>query len=187
MLAPVWRVIGYKSFYPASLAVLFAHFSFFNYFDCLAIGCLCALLMRDRNVELKSLLLQWPKMITVGAIVLILLPYILGIVHTPGRVIVASTASVQAFGFALLMLQSVFFPNLGFYRFLDTKWMRHLGVLSYSIYIWQMLFCTKPETFGLGNVWWMSFPGWIVPVLIVAHFSYYVLERPLFQLRSRFR
>ena len=187
LLAPVWRVISYKSFYPASLAALFAHFSFFNYFDCLATGCLCALLVRSRSLEVRSLLSRWSKGTAVCAVAMILSPYIMGALPIPGRVIVASTASVQAFGFALLMLQSIFFPDLGFYRVLNTKPMRHLGVLSYSIYIWQMLFCTKPETFVLGDVWWMSFPGWIVPVLIVAHLSYYILERPFFRLRSRFR
>lgn len=187
LVAPVWRIMTYKNLYPADLHVLFTHFSFFNYFDCLAIGCLCAVFMRNRNSEVRSLYSQWPKGITVLATGLILLPYLMGYLPIPGRVIVAVTASVQALGFALLMLQSIFLPELGFYRVLNTRWMRHLGVLSYSIYIWQMLFCTSPETFGLGHTWWLSFPGWLVPVFIVAHLSYYCLEMPFFQLRSWFR
>jgi peptidoglycan/LPS O-acetylase OafA/YrhL len=57
----------------------------------------------------------------------------------------------------------------------------------YSIYIWQQLFCTQPEVFGLGKVWWMSFPGWLVPALTVAFISYYGFERPFLRLRTRFR
>jgi peptidoglycan/LPS O-acetylase OafA/YrhL len=70
---------------------------------------------------------------------------------------------------------------------LNCKWIRHLGELSYSINIWQQLFCADPALYGLGTVWWLSFPGWLVPVFVTAYTSYYLLERPLFRLRSRFR
>lgn len=43
---------------------------------------------------------------------------------------------------------------------LNWWWVRRIGVLSYSIYIWQ-LFCTKPEVFGFGTVGGCHFQvGW---------------------------
>jgi peptidoglycan/LPS O-acetylase OafA/YrhL len=95
--------------------------------------------------------------------------------------------SFETFGFALLMLQSVFLPDWGIYRILNWRWVCQIGVLSYSLYIWQQIFCTAPEAFGLGRVWWMSFPGWLVPVFVVSFISYYGLERPILKLRVRFR
>jgi peptidoglycan/LPS O-acetylase OafA/YrhL len=62
-----------------------------------------------------------------------------------------------------------------------------VGRLSYSIYIWQQIFWMDPKIYGLGNVWWMSFPGWLVPVMIVASISYYGLEMPFLKLREFFR
>lgn len=186
ILAPFWRVVTYKQFYPESLKILFAHFSFFNYFDCLALGCLCAIGLRYYPA-LERLLVRYAKWAVMLGIALVLLPYVLARLPVPGRIIAGSTASFQAVGFALLLLQSVLPENQKIFSPLNWNWVRHVGVLSYSIYIWQQIFCAPPETYGWGRFWWNTFPGWLVPALVVAHLSYYLLERPLFQLRSRYR
>jgi peptidoglycan/LPS O-acetylase OafA/YrhL len=77
-------------------------------------------------------------------------------------------------------------PAYGFYSWLNQSLVCQIGVLSYSIYIWQQLFAS-PAEFMLRPVWWLSFPGWLVPALVVALVSYYGLERPWFRLRARFR
>ena len=187
VIAPVCRVITYKQLYPPALHVLFSHFSFFNYFDCLAIGCLCAVLFRHRRNLVETWLVRRAKLTACLAVGLILLPYLMEILPVPGRIIAGSAASLQGIGFALLLLQSVLLADRGLYPALNWKWVCHLGVLSYSMYIWQQIFCAKPEVFGLAPYWWISCPGWLVSVLIVAHLSYYLFERPLFRLRSRFR
>lgn len=93
--------------------------------------------------------------------------------------------TLQAPGMAILVLQSVVMPGWGLFRALNWWWVRRIGVLSYSIYIWQQLFCTKPTVFGLGAVWWMSFPGWLVPVFAISFIFYYGFERPFLKLRAR--
>jgi peptidoglycan/LPS O-acetylase OafA/YrhL len=66
--------------------------------------------------------------------------------------------------------------------------MVHLGVLSYSTYIWQQIFClTDASIFGMKEGWWASFPVWILMALLAAHVSYYLMEKPLLGLRARFR
>jgi peptidoglycan/LPS O-acetylase OafA/YrhL len=187
LIAPFWRVVTYKKFYPQSLNVLFMHFSFFNYFDCLAVGCLCAMVLRHWREPANAWLVGRAKWVAFAGVTLVLLPYLLHPLHLPGRIYAGSTATFQAAGFALLLLQSVTSAGQLWYAPLNWKWVAHIGVLSYSMYIWQQIFCTKPEVFGWPNFWWMSFPGWLLSVLIVAHLSYYLFERPLFQLRSRFR
>ncbi len=51
----------------------------------------------------------------------------------------------------------------------------HLGLISYSFYLWQQLFC------GLG------LPASILPILLAAECSYWFIERPFLQLRDRNR
>ena len=187
LVAPVCRMMYYKGFYPASLGFAFSHFSFFNYFDCLAVGCICAFLLRYWRPVVEMRLATRPWIGTVTGLAFIGSPHLFPLLHMPGRVIIAAATSLESLGFAALLMQSILLPQSGFYTALNWKWVRHLGVLSYSIYIWQEIFCTDPATFGWPANWWMSFPGWMVSALVAAHLSYYILERPLLRLRAHFR
>jgi peptidoglycan/LPS O-acetylase OafA/YrhL len=84
-------------------------------------------------------------------------------------------------------MQSIVQPSYRFYSILNKPALSLLGVLSYSIYIWQMIFCTNPASFGLGQVWWMSFPYWLLPVAAVAALSYFGFELQFQRLRAFFR
>ena len=172
----------------AFLRVVFNPFSFFNYFDCLAWGAACAfLLARDRE-GLRTHLLGGRLHLTCGlGLVLIIGPYVLGHLHLVKWIIGPLGSSLQSCGFCLLLLQSVLCSDWGFYRVLNWRWIARIGVLSYSIYIWQQLFCADPALFAFGPVWWMSFPGWLIAVFAVASVSYYGFERPLLKLRTHFR
>jgi peptidoglycan/LPS O-acetylase OafA/YrhL len=187
LIAPACRLMTYKGYYPEALAIVFAPFSFFNYFDCLAIGCISAILLRHHRKELQAWLMGRPMLAAGVGLAALALPYLLARSDVPGRLVLPSKPTFQAIGISLLLLQSILLPRSGFYRGLNWKWICHLGVLSYSLYIWQQLFCADPATYGLSAVWWLSFPGWLVPVFATACASYYLLERPLFRLRSRFR
>jgi peptidoglycan/LPS O-acetylase OafA/YrhL len=119
------------------------------------------------------------------AIMLILAPHILGMLFMAGVFTVPLGDSCEAIGFAMLILLSIFFPG----GFAPLNWpvIRNLGVLSYSLYIWQQLFCASPNFFGWSDVWFMSMPGWLVAALMMAMLSYYCFEKPLLGLRARFR
>jgi peptidoglycan/LPS O-acetylase OafA/YrhL len=94
-------------------------------------------------------------------------------------------SSLQALGFSILLLHSIVAPEWAVYRILNRKWIRQIGVWSYSIYIWQQLFWRPPSFWGLNHVWWMGL--WIVPLSAVTLLSYYGLEQPFFKLRNRYR
>ena len=58
--------------------------------------------------------------------------------------------------------------------------MNYVGVMSYSIYLWQQLFVIK-------NAWWVThFPQNIVCLALASLFSRYVIEKPFLKLKSRF-
>jgi peptidoglycan/LPS O-acetylase OafA/YrhL len=61
-------------------------------------------------------------------------------------------------------------------RFLNTAPLRHIGVISYSLYLWQSVFTT-------GSTRW--FPLNLVAALGCAEFSYWAIERPSLRLRDR--
>lgn len=184
--APVCRVIGYKG-HPEFLFPVMRHFSFFAFFDSLAVGCAAAVLLATRRDLVSKHLESRPRRAAALGLMLVGIPYVLMKLRWLRPLTVPFGPSAQAFGLGLLLLLSVLFPRWGAFRGLNWRLVARIGVLSYSIYIWQQIFCTTPQVFGLRAVWWMSFPGWLVPVFVVSSISYYGFERPLLKLRARFR
>jgi peptidoglycan/LPS O-acetylase OafA/YrhL len=54
----------------------------------------------------------------------------------------------------------------------------HVGVISYSLYIWQQLFLTEQNT-----TWMGTFPVNLLCALLVAECSYRFIERPFLSLK----
>lgn len=187
LIAPVARFVIWSQ-HPQWLNWLFQGYSFFCQFDSLAYGCISAILFFERRERLVQLNDKYGKLLALLGISLILFPMFAGPRHwLPSRLGEMSFNSMQGVGFSLLLVQSILHPNILPYNVLNWRWIRHIGILSYSIYIWQQMFFSSDTVFAVKDAWWASFPIWIVVALIVAHISYYVLERPLFGLRSRFR
>jgi peptidoglycan/LPS O-acetylase OafA/YrhL len=188
VVAPIARMIECKHWYPEPLHCLFAPGSFFLHFDALAYGCMAAVLFTRWRTDLELFFEKHPRAIAWGGVGLILAPAALSLVHFPGRFQAAGSGSLLSIGFGLLLLQSILYPGRGFYRLLNWKWVSHVGVLSYSIYIWQqMFFGTGESIFGVKDAWWTDFPVWLLTALLAAHASYYLLEKPLLGLRAKFR
>lgn len=191
LAVPVFKAMGHHKF-PAFLAPVLGDRSFFCNFNVLAVGCACAVYLRKvwRTDAAQNIFRTQRVPVLFLGLVLVAVPYVFEKFRhtsTPLRIFqFTMLPTCEASGFALLMLQSVFLPGWGIYRALNWRWVCQIGVLSYSIYIWQQIFCSGPETFGWAPVWWMSFPGWLIPVLIVSAASYYGLERPILKWRGRF-
>jgi peptidoglycan/LPS O-acetylase OafA/YrhL len=66
-------------------------------------------------------------------------------------------------------------------EFLNSGWLPSLGVLSYSIYLWQQPFLASRV------LWATAFPQNLILALAAGAGSYYLLERPLLGLRSQLR
>jgi peptidoglycan/LPS O-acetylase OafA/YrhL len=65
------------------------------------------------------------------------------------------------------------------YRFLNWAPVAWLGKISYSLYLWQQLFCFSPSL-HLGYLL-------IVPAIACACLSYYCIEQPMLRVRERFQ
>jgi peptidoglycan/LPS O-acetylase OafA/YrhL len=69
---------------------------------------------------------------------------------------------------SIVMIYVVRAPSSGFGRFLNWKAVRHIGVISYGIYLWQQMF-TGPYAY------W--FPLNLIAILACAELSYWSIER----------
>lgn len=187
MVAAFCSVAIHQRLYPAALQFLFGPRTFTVNFDALAVGCGAAILLFRNGPALRSVFEHSPRFCALFAVVCVIVPHAFGKLHILGPLIVPFGQTLQACGIAGLILQSIVKPGWGLYRLLNTSILVWIGTLSYSLYIWQQLFCSQPRSFGWPDVWWMSFPGWLIPAFITACASYYLLERPLMGLRSRFR
>ena len=71
-------------------------------------------------------------------------------------------------------------------RFLNARWITHIGVLSYSIYLWQTLFLHHLNASVFAGASWIGqFPLNWVAILVVAEMSYWLVEQPSLRLRNR--
>ena len=184
----VCQVVAVTKSYPEILQPVFYNQSSLLNFDSLAVGCGAAFLLTWHGTALAGALAGGRKygFSTLG-LALILAPEYAPLLPWPALHFATAVFGnlLQALGFALLLLTSILFP--GNFRPLNWRVVTQLGMLSYSIYIWQQFFWTDPSKLGFHHYWWLAFPGWLVPVLIAGTVSYYGLERPLLKLRSRFR
>lgn len=88
---------------------------------------------------------------------------------------------------SLFILNNITYSKDLFFKFLNCKVMVLIGILSYSIYIWQQLF-TVSEAYvpGSSSLPWYGFPLNVVLLAIVSFLSYKYYEKPVRNLRKRF-
>jgi peptidoglycan/LPS O-acetylase OafA/YrhL len=178
-IAPLFKMTWLNQLCPAFFSPLLSVNSFFSRYVSLAAGCFSAVLLARYYQSVAAYLKSRSWMIIILGISLINLTKFLDVWW-----VIRFGPLLQAIGFSLLLLQSVVAPEWCIYRPLNWGWVRQIGVLSYSIYIWQALFWSPPDWLGLGKIWWLGL--WLPPLLIVAVLSYYGLERPLVRLRRQY-
>jgi peptidoglycan/LPS O-acetylase OafA/YrhL len=87
--------------------------------------------------------------------------------------------SIVNVGIAILIHRCVYTPNDWVGRFLNWRPVAFVGILSYSIYLWQELFTRR------SNAWMEHFPQDLLFIGMAALASYVVLEKPFLRLRRK--
>ena len=147
--------------------------------DMLMVGCLLALL--SSNIRWRRWCKRWiSSWSAAGLLVLgmVLVPYAdAKLVDGPlARLCVALGFSVTAISIGAAIEYLVRTPSSVPGRILNVGAMRHLGTISYSIYLWQQLFSEEPIHFGVLTY------GLI---LIAAELTFWLVERPVMRIRAR--
>ena len=151
-------------------------------------GCIAGILVATRELVLKTVLTgkkHW--LITALGVVLILLPWYSGLFHSSivAYINEVTGKTLQAAGFAILLVSSVLYPR----RFPMVNWavVSYIGVISYSLYIWHVLYAYPAPEDHFPDTLWFRFPGFLVPAFATAAVSYHFLESPVLRLKNRFR
>lgn len=181
IISPFSRVISYLE--PSNLpwSIIFSNYSFLNYCDSLALGCLFSILFYTKPFETTS----WCQHLWMPALLFIFIPYLLSRLLLFGKIAVPFGPFMQGLGISILMIASMQNKGSILFKALNAPLVVTTGVLSYSIYIWQMIFCSHPNIFGFGGGFFFSWKTWYIPILFLAFCSYHFLERPFIELRKK--
>lgn len=137
--------------------------------DAIAVGCLFAFLREElhKNSFYLNFLRRNGNSILLPAALLLE-----GVL--PARLAVSLGAAAVNLAVVLLIDGFVTFESSRMGRILNSSVLRQVGVMSYSIYLWQQVFL-NPEQRAV----WTRLPGNLVLAFLCASFSYFVVERPV--------
>lgn len=95
--------------------------------------------------------------------------------------------TIQGIGLLPIFVAAIRFPNWGIFKILNWRWMRFIGVLSYSLYLVHF---TVVQAFGM---YWPSVRGVLLPIyslfisLVLAYVIFVAIEVPVGRLRKTFK
>lgn len=149
--------------------------------DLLMFGCLLALVEGHPRFE-RGMAFFKSWLFPVGAALFLLLghPFLYSRFWAAYKIAAGPTlvAACVAFIIAWLLRKP---GSLGA-AFLNSRVMMHLGVLSYSLYLWQQVFLTHLNKTVFGR-----FPFCLIGTYAAACASYYLIEKWFLNMRTRFR
>ena len=178
-LAPFIRVFCYF-FTPGSRAQI--GMMFHTGFDSIAMGVLLGELCRRPQWKARlQTLARNPWVLAGSGIFLVLVsPWL--VIHLKGNysITIGKTLELMCIAIIIIAAASASSPRLS--AVLNWRPLMFIGVLSYSLYVWNPLFLNM-QTHWILNVFPLNFIG----LFAAGAFSYYLIERPVLRLKERLR
>lgn len=85
-----------------------------------------------------------------------------------------------------ILVSTILNPNTPIGKFLEIGWLRWIGRMSYSLYIWNNLFLIPDSIIPIAPLSYLQYPPInFVCVFAVATVSYYFIEKPMIALGRR--
>jgi len=152
-----------------------------RYADSLAVGCIGAFAYWQYRAQLKRIASPW--------ILAVALAIFVGAAAVTGRAGSAEPVLplVQAIAILLVIWVTIDRQSGVIYRALNMSLVVQLGVLSYSLYVWQELFISWSAGPKLSSLPLYDWRVWWLPALACACASYYLVERPILRIRDRYK
>lgn len=178
LLFPFLRAYLYHAWFPKFT------FSILYRGDCIIWGCLLAFYTK----EIKKIFEKNNKLLGYAIFILflcILILKIFSINFYAGFLTVPFMITFQSLLAVLIITRyTILKPASSFvFRLLNNKTMVFIGMLSYSIYLWQQL-VIQPHSY---DFFWATFPINIVIIFVLAWLSYTLIETPFLKLRKYFK
>lgn len=174
-LAPISRAAEY----------LVGHRAFFwlpSNADALMMGAMLAYYSSFHAGTLRKAMSQYSPSLRLASVLIMLAPTYLSSKLILAKLTVTVGPTLQAIGATYLIASVVFHHRGVLYKFLNIPIVAYVGVLSYSLYIWQELFLLG---YPANSSWPFAFPTNIFLIFVVSVASYHLLEHPLLNLRRR--
>ena len=172
----ITRAIVYE--FPAYQTILMAQY--FSVANTIMLGALGAVLLFE-NPQLLNLKLfrSYVLQITAASLIVLSLYFTskkwIGVMMLPFGNLIISVAIL------FLIIVYIKPSDSLVYKFLNNKIVTHIGILSYSIYIWQQFF-----TWGSLQFIWRTFPYSLPCIYAVALASHYLWEQPFLKIRKAY-
>jgi peptidoglycan/LPS O-acetylase OafA/YrhL len=147
--------------------------------DTLMVGCLLALLgNRPAWQQAHRRFLNAGNAFFLLATGFLLVPYLSAKLTTgvPGILTTAFGNTITALSIGGILLYVMNNPQSPAGRFLNLRIVRHLGVISYSLYLWQQIFTGNPT--HMHRYVYLC-------MLVAAELSFWLIEKPVMRLRTR--
>jgi peptidoglycan/LPS O-acetylase OafA/YrhL len=148
---------------------------FHSSIDTIMFGCLIALLWESSLFE-RTRRIWASEWCFAGAVLFLFVLDPMLDLRFQGRYGLTVGMTLEGVSICLITLYVVTRPGTPPGRLLNTSLLRHIGVISYSLYLWQSIFTS--ETFGY-------FAYNLAAMLACAELSYWGVERPSLRLRDR--
>jgi len=149
-------------------------------------GCFLSLIVFKKKTEsFKSIYRNFKEPYL---LILILILYIIHYCTTKGllgRFILPFGDLTTDFCISFLLLFSIIKEESLFFRILNSTFFKKIGLISYSLYIWQQLFIINMGEYPSYETH-LFFPVNLTLTFLVAFLSYYLFEKPILKFKRNF-
>jgi peptidoglycan/LPS O-acetylase OafA/YrhL len=183
--APAIRVLSHVLITGKSRSI--EDFMFHMRVDSLMFGCALAMVYKTQwFARIAERILKWPAMLAALSFFLFVSGYLNYRLH--GYYTLPFGYTLENIAISYLLLYFVTKPDSMGGRLLNAKPLVHIGLISYSLYLWQELFLAPP--LEAPNRWSASilgtFPFNLLAAFLAAELSWQLVEKPTLKLRRRF-
>lgn len=157
---------------------LLIKWAFHTVSDSLAVGCLLALVRKQlQSIKFYQFLLKMPW----TWIILVVIVFSFNAFNV-GRPRFSNLVGISIINLSIGFLLDYFIssPPTKIYNFLNSRVMVQIGILSYSLYLWQQFFTITKPTFTF-----QIFPYNSIFLVLASLFSYYIIERNFLKIKHR--